>query len=213
MRGVGLFDLWPGLTTAMSGLSGLSGITSSKATSATDTFTGTDGTNLNNRLLTTGGGKWTAQLGAWQITSNQAVETTNSNAAYLLTTDTGWTSFTVQADVGVPATTNLDCGIVFRYVDTNNYYMFIAENAVVKLYEISAGVVTQRGSAAVNLEGTAATLKVNVSGNNFTCYTNGTSQITFTGALFTTSTLVGLRNFRGAGYNQATFDNFQWTSP
>ncbi len=181
--------------------------------SGSDSFTGTNGTNLSGRALDTGG-SWTAQTGAWQITSNQAVETTNSNAAYLLTTDTTQSNYTVQVDLGVPGSTNVDAGVVVRYQDVNNYFFAIAENTTLKLYELNGGTVTQRGAAAGVLTlGTTATIKVVCSGSSFTVYVGGASQITYTSTDFQTATLVGLRNYRGTGYNQATFDNFSWTSP
>jgi hypothetical protein len=122
--------------------------------------------------------------------------------------NTSWRDYAIDADVKVTAegTGATGPGIVFRFVDANNFYLFQLRRAagVVRLWKKQAGIWSQVGSdapfpASLN---TWYALRVEVAGTSIRCYANDCKLIDVQDPTFGAGA-VGLR----AGNTAARFDN------
>lgn len=106
-------------------------------------------------------------------------------------------------------------GIVFRYVDASNYwiYSFIprSDNMGIALWEVTttATVRAQAIPSLVCVPGTVYSFKVTINGTGITGTINGVNQLTYTSAQHQTATKHGFKlGYINSGTN-ATCDNFK----
>jgi hypothetical protein len=142
---------------------------------------------------------WTVVNGSWAVVTDgtkvfkQSV-TTGEALAYA--GNTSWTNYTVQAKVKLYGQSS-GSGIIGRYQDSNNFYMFRIHNgtAKVQLYKRVAGTFTllQETAMTININ-TIYTLKLVLSGNSLIGYVDGVQKVSFTDSSFT-SGCIGARGF------------------
>jgi hypothetical protein len=177
-----------------------------------DTFTGTNNTLLTTHTMDVGPG-WTAVVNNWKISTNQAVPNSSGNEC-LDVADSGQSNVTAAVDSDFTNVgSNTDACLIIRYQDSSNYWLLqlIAASNVLKLYEKGSGSFVLRGSTSYTVSiNTTYTLEIVASGNNFTCYVNGVSELTYTGSDFNTATKCGIRSFYSINMN---LDNFKVTNP
>lgn len=145
----------------------------------------------------------------WGIASNRAVPETTGKITYATT------NLTVSdADISVtrPSFATNNDGLVFRYVDTNNYWDFTDSAAdgkylVNKLVANSstsfAGSMTSRPTVSAG-----DVMRVVVAGSTIACFVNGVRIASIVDSDLSTATRYGLTN--GPLNTLATFDN--WTA-
>jgi hypothetical protein len=91
------------------------------STLALDAFTDTNGTRLGSHTPTGSGGSWTEHAGTFTINSNK-VGVTGGASVGLATQNVASSDFEATVDITTPGSiTTLNCGIVFRLVDTTNW--------------------------------------------------------------------------------------------
>jgi hypothetical protein len=181
-------------------------------TQVLDTFTRADATSP---LGTADSGQtWTAAVGTWGISSNQAyTSAANSSGSQgaLAVVDAGTADCTITLDVNNVSVSNTQGGIVFRYVDNSNFWCFIRyDNGGTQqwyLDRIVGGSSTAVATANAG-SGTTDTLQVLLSGSSIVCKLNGTTVTTQTDSTFVTATKHGLNIYNSTGVR---LDNFSLT--
>ncbi|WP_432973730.1 hypothetical protein [Dactylosporangium sp. CA-233914] len=128
---------------------------------------------------------FTAATGAYSVvTDGTKVYKTTSATARAVFGDAASTNTEVQADVKVATwstSTDRTAGLMARYTDTNNYYMFIYEDGRLKIRKKIGGTITDVTSKAFTLNtGTWYTFKGSVSGSAATMWVNGSQELTGT---------------------------------
>lgn len=161
-----------------------------------DTFTRADST-------TTLGSDWIALAGTWGITSNRAYCVTTAAANHFA----GHDMLTPNCDAQVDAVTGGNPfyqGLVFRWVDANNYCLVDRDN----LYVVSGGVQTSYAHSSPFVDGVDATIRVVANGTSITVYKNATAINTRT---LTTpqGDIWGIRTYTGG--TSYRLDNFSAT--
>lgn len=131
-----------------------------------DSFTAANGTNLHGRtpdVSNTPGNTWAAVVQSWSIISNRARGTDYAYSVAVI--ECGAADGTITMPLGRGMFRN---GIVFRYVDTDNYW-FAHYSAVdgMCIYERTSGSDTQRAQVSPTDAG-VATGTLTLSGNNIT---------------------------------------------
>jgi len=144
---------------------------------------------------------FTVVSGAYStVTDGTKVYKTTSGTARAVFGDAASADVQVQADVKVASwatSTNRTAGLMARYRDTSNYYIFIYEDGQLKIRKKVAGTTTTVASKAFTLTtGTWYTLKGVVSGSTLTMWVNGTQQLTGTPTGLSTGKS-GLISFNG----------------
>ncbi len=142
--------------------------------------------------VTDGGGTldpltWTTQQGTCGISSNQAYASALSGGKGLATVDLA------AADVDLTltlATANLG-GLMFRFVDTSNYWVWAAVTGSSILYKMEAGSLTQVGVLTVGAAD-GDVVRVVAVGSTIEVYRNGSLLLTTTSSFNSTATLHGL---------------------
>lgn len=134
------------------------------ATLYADSFTrANDVTNVGSP---TTGGPYTERVGTtWGINANQLYTSTS-------VTD-GLITFPAAIDVDFQAVLNVDAdsGLVFRYVDTSNFWLLSNSTGLVRLYKKSGGTYYIR--ANFNAPTFPLTLRVVTKGIRIECYSAG----------------------------------------
>lgn len=169
---------------------------------AEDTFTRADAMTLGSTEI--GSFAWSALSGTWGITSNQAAVKTTSNGSDRAIIDVGVSDYTVQATI--PVVANSSNGIIFRFVDTSNYWLFGYSNSTtLKFSKRVAGVDTVYTTISNATPTAGDVLKVTVSGNTVSCYLNGSLFGQTTSSDLATATKLGMASY---WQNAVVFDNF-----
>ena len=140
--------------------------------------------------------------GVWNITSNQLAATSNGSESYL-TAESYHSDGTMQATfVNI-----VDGGMIFRYVDTSNFWMIWATGGVYKIMKKVSGTYTQvGGNVGTAVAGDVVSVQLDL--NNINLYVNGTWLLGVTDAALDWGTKVGFR----ASASAATYDNFSLVS-
>jgi hypothetical protein len=114
-------------------------VAKSRSPLAVDSFTGVNGTGLASHATDTGQ-VWTVHAGAAQITGNKLEPTANGTVA---TIETGLIKGRVEIKLDT-VIVDSNAGLVFRYVDINNYWRLMYQGVSQKLYlqRVSGGVST-----------------------------------------------------------------------
>ncbi len=110
-----------------------------------DRFTGADDSLIHSRTTETGE-TWTAQVSAMKIASNRAICSVQSTRA-IATVPTAWADVSVEATMRVGNTEAGLAGLVLRWSDSNNYWLFRMYHTggnEFRLYEVNGGVETLR---------------------------------------------------------------------
>ena len=110
-----------------------------------DRFTASDDTLIHGRTAETGE-TWTAQVSAMKVASNRAICSVDGTRA-ICTLPTSWANVSVEVNLRVANIENGMAGIVLRWTDANNYWLFrmcnVGGNGF-RLYEINGGAETLR---------------------------------------------------------------------
>lgn len=142
---------------------------------------------------------WTVVNGSWSVVTDgtkvfKQSGTTGEAMAYA--GNTSWTNYTVQAKVKLYGQSS-GSGILGRYQNNNNFYMFRLHNASgkVQLYKRVAGTFTllQETAVTINLN-TNYTLKLVLNGTGLTGYVDGVQKVSFTDTSFANG-CIGARSF------------------
>ncbi|MGR6923078.1 carbohydrate binding domain-containing protein [[Actinomadura] parvosata] len=115
----------------------------------------------------------TATVTSWAVTSNRAVAT-DEGGAHLAVVDAGATDYYVQARISVLGASSNRVGVVYRYVDSNDYSVCVlnAGLGLVELFDIVSGIETPVASRPVEAY-SGATIGVLVEGTSVTAYLEG----------------------------------------
>jgi hypothetical protein len=144
---------------------------------------------------------FTVATGAYSIvTDGTKVYKTTSATARAVVGDPASTNTEVQASVKVAswsAATGRTAGIMTRYTDANNYYLYVWEDGALMIKKKVAGVLTTLATTPYTLTlGTTYTFKGKVDGSALTLWVNGVQQLSTT-TTGLTSGRVGLVSFNG----------------
>jgi hypothetical protein len=144
---------------------------------------------------------FTVVTGAYSIvTDGTKVYKTTSATARAVVGDAASTNVDVSADIKVAswsATTGRTAGLMARYVDTNNYYLFVYEDGYLQIKKKVGGTLTTVNQVAYTWNtGTTYTLRGTVSGSTLNLYVNGVLQVTGTTTGISAGR-VGLISFNG----------------
>jgi hypothetical protein len=175
-----------------------------------DGFTAANSTTLPltdgaGGAVTAGAGhQWTEALGDWEITSNRLHSV--GAVTSILTHDTGQSDLFIKTTVQAPS--GGTHGIVFRYTDANNYWIFGLDvtSGDFLLIEVASGTPTTRATITdTHAANTDATLRVWCSGNQIRVWGQN-QQAEYTSTANQTATIVGAI---GDGVDAVQFDNYE----
>ncbi|MGG1552034.1 right-handed parallel beta-helix repeat-containing protein [Paenibacillus ferrarius] len=144
---------------------------------------------------------WTPVNGTWSVVTDGTKvlkQTSSSNEAITYAGDASWANYAVKADIKLNNNAiDTGSGILARYVDNNNFYMFrLNLPGKVQLYKRVGGTFTllsQVNDSSI-MSNTTYTLKLELNGSTLTGYVNGIAKITVTDATFS-SGKIGARSF------------------
>lgn len=128
---------------------------------------------------------WTTSGGTWSVTDDGTkalAQTSASGEALAYTGEASLRNYTYSARLKL-LTASGNAGLLFRYADNSNYYMFRLNDAGDKaeLFKKTAGTLTMVSSASYSVTpGQWAELKVDVSGSTVTAYAGGVQLIQWT---------------------------------
>ncbi|WP_168735932.1 glycoside hydrolase family 9 protein [Cohnella fermenti] len=154
---------------------------------------------------------WTATSGTWSVQAGQYVGQAGSGNSFSVAGDAAWTDYTLQADVSVTSNTNgnKDAGLLFRYTDSDNYYVLYLKNndrtgRKLELVKSVGGVKTTLAYANPSVAAdTFYTYKIVGDGADISVYQNGTLQF----AVTDTAHVSGKIGARVYANTRAYFDN------
>jgi hypothetical protein len=141
----------------------------------------------------------------------------NGRAAYLgaspgmAVVDAGTATVDVRVDSRPGTFGNGRTGLVFRYVDSNNFWALMAEGSTpgtqtITLYRCDSGTLNTITSGAAPASWT--TLRVTASGTTITAFCDATQVLTTSSATHQTATKVGMFLYQGTGPGLSRWDNF-----
>ncbi|WP_051367106.1 LamG-like jellyroll fold domain-containing protein [Hamadaea tsunoensis] len=144
---------------------------------------------------------FTVVTGAYSVVSDGSKDyRTTSSAARAVVGDPASTDVDVQADLKVASwstATDRTAGLMARYTDTNNYYLFIYEDGQLKISKKIGGTLTVLASKAYTLDtGTWYHLGASVGGSTLRLAVNGVEQLSTTTTGLTAGR-VGVISFDG----------------
>ncbi|MFC5834664.1 carbohydrate binding domain-containing protein [Nonomuraea insulae] len=115
----------------------------------------------------------TATVTSWAVTSSRAVAT-EEDGTHLAVVDSGSADYYVQARVSVLGSSANRVGVVYRYVDSNDYSACVlnAASGVLELFDVISGVETPVASRNIEVY-SGATIGVLVEGTSVTAYLEG----------------------------------------
>lgn len=179
-----------------------------------DTFTDTNGTLLDAHTPDVGG--------AWSFINGVGILHIQSNkAAYQggtqwvgATVNSSFANAAISAEIDVPAGSSYAYAIVFRYVDSINYWVLNIERSgggtpQMAAYKIVAGSATALDTELLGaVSGTTVTAAVALNGDAITGYLNGVAQVSGSDSFQNTATRHGIGLFAGGLDTLGKFDNF-----
>jgi hypothetical protein len=144
---------------------------------------------------------FTVVTGTYSIISDGSmVYRTTSDSARSVVGDPASTDVSVQADVKVASwstSTGRTAGLIARYTDVNDYYLFVYEDGLLKIKKKAAGTLTDLATRSFTWNtGTWYHLQGTVVGNALTLSVNGVQQLTATGSGLANGK-VGVASFDG----------------
>ncbi|WP_168119557.1 glycoside hydrolase family 9 protein [Paenibacillus sp. HB172176] len=156
---------------------------------------------------------WTSTSGTWNASSYQLEGVAGGTQSLFVAGDSGWTDYTLDADVNVTSNSsgNDDAGLVFRYVDSSNFYvMFIknTDNTTSRNMEIVKYVGGVKSTVAFTSASiapdTSYHYKIVLDGDSIEAYLDGVLKLNTTDSTFS-SGKIGARTY---AHTRAYFDNF-----
>jgi len=153
-----------------------------------------------------GGAAWSVLAGTWNVASNEAQCTTGTSAAHSVVLEAS----SAVVDVQVTRRASLDVGLVCRASDASNYILLAYGDttAQYRLFRVQAGAFTLLASVSVTTaSGDVVKLTV-TSGDAYTAYKNGVSQLTGSSSFNNTATKHGMWTWNDTA---ARFDIFSIT--
>jgi hypothetical protein len=175
-----------------------------------DTYTDANGTAVTSHTPEIGG-SYTASDANWQINSNSLRRTAAGSGQPTAVLNAGVSDGVVEGTV-TPGGSG-GSGLVFRYVDNNNfYYVRVFGGTTLGIFKYVAGSVTAVGSTATVSAAGAWTARVELWGTRIRVFLNGatTPQITTTDSSFPTATQYGFHAATGDTPTSAVFDNLKF---
>lgn len=183
-----------------------------------DTFTDANGTLLSAHTpdIRPGSNTWTASDANWNIQSNKLTRSAAGTGLPVATIDCGQTDGNLEVDI--VTTGSAGSGLIYRYVDINNFcYIRLLNNTSLSVIRYVAGVLQTPTNVVISAPGTSFHIKVQKVGNNIQFYVNGGTtvngvakpQLTYTETNFSSSTLIGV--FCTTTEQSTTYDNFKFT--
>lgn len=170
-------------------------------TLVSDTFTRADSTSTLGSADT--GQAWSAQVGTWGISGNQACETLATGSANAVV-DAGVADGEAEVDVTWQSGQG---GLVARSVDGNDLLLAIIYAGTLELYKIVAGLSTALGSYAwTPVMGTTYNLRISARGSAIKVYLDGTERIAVTETAHQSATKWGIW---ASSSSANRFDNFK----
>lgn len=156
-----------------------------------------------------GGSDWIESPGSMSIATNKA-RNLSSAAGQISVLETGSADGAVQVTVGTPSSGGGDStGVVVRYVDNNNYLLFLVSDTGATLYRVQTSDYTSIGSSPASVAADGMVLAVTMSGSDIACKFNGATVIEATSSFQATVTKHGIRSDHDSA---AQFDDFSFTS-
>lgn len=156
---------------------------------------------------------WATVGGSWSIGTEESLAFAQNGLygeAIAYTGEASWTDYTLEADVKVKKLGG-NGGILFRYQDANNFYMFRLNDtgSTADLYKKTGGSLQMLASVPVTVNPNQVyRLKATVQGASITGSVDGTNLISWTGSgAELASGKIGLRVHSG----MASFDNVRVT--
>ncbi|KAI7254677.1 hypothetical protein KC345_g11234, partial [Hortaea werneckii] len=128
---------------------------------------------------------WTTSGGSWSVTDDGTKTLSQSSAsgeALAYSGDASWRDYTYSARLKLLNAFG-NAGLLFRYADASNYYMFRLNDSGDKaeLFKKTAGTLTMVSSAdAAVTPGEWANIKVTVSGSTITAFAGGIQLLQWT---------------------------------
>jgi hypothetical protein len=192
------------------------------ATLLQDTFTDSNGTDLEAHGMTVGGGWTTHAEGGiidpvWDIQSNRAHPALATNFLEA-EADAGQADVTLTLDLIVPNSTSYFGGATVRWTSDGNYWAVAIERdgsgtPYLAIYELASGTATLKagGSGVVDVPGatnSTVTMTVTTSGNLISVSLNTAETTSYSSSLYNTATRFGLWGYNGLGYTGIPIDNF-----
>ena len=180
---------------------------------ASDTFTGADGTLLSAHVPDVGGG-------VWSITGAPPFPTLNGGfvAVTAGATQTQATlslgmqvNMRMAVDYRAGAGPNHQAGLVFRFIDLNNYLLLVFDQNVLRFYRRQVGVLTLLASSPALtpvIPGSTHRLEVRAAGGLLTGVWDGVPVLEAGDGNLVTGTRFGL-HWNPAIDSTATFDNLE----
>ena len=142
-------------------------------------------TSVNENFEDSVAGGFTVASGSYSIvTDGTKAYRTTSGTARVVFGDPASSNTEVQADVKVASwatSSSRTAGLITRYTDTSNYYLFIYEDGQLMIRRKVAGVLTTVASKAYSLnQGTWYRFKGSVNGSTITMWVNGVQALSAT---------------------------------
>jgi hypothetical protein len=152
---------------------------------------------------------WSTTGGTWNVLTDGATKVysqSNIMNEALSTAGSSWSNYTYSAKMKL-LNTYANAGLVFRYTDANNYYMFRLNHSTqsAELYKKVGGTLTLVSSSSfVNSINQWYSLKVTITGNQITGYIDNAQKISWTNSISElTSGSIGFRMYGST----ASFDD------
>jgi uncharacterized delta-60 repeat protein len=169
-----------------------------------DNFAGTNGASITSRPMNIGG-SWTDAANDFTLNGGGCVPTSTSVCLAI--------GNATQANMHVKATVNGSTsafpGVAARAQDANNYWLSVfLSTSSIALYEILAGVATERASGTSSWSAsTNVTIELSANGNVLQTYVNGSaiSGCTYTSTDLNTVTGAGMRNNSNVSITYSSF--------
>jgi hypothetical protein len=181
-----------------------------------DTFTGTNGDDLESGHSPDVGGGWTdGGVCDFKIQSNRATQT-SATSICMTTVESSDASVAVVVDLVVPAANDYSFGLTVRHSDNGNAWWVNVSRAsggtpIMELTEWNTSANTLRDSDTLGaISGTTIEFAATATGNTITGYVNGTSYSTYASATYNnTATRHGLFMYSDGTYtNNVSWDDF-----
>jgi len=165
---------------------------------AFDSFTDTNGTDLDAHTMDVGSG-WTEYIYDWEITGDQAhgTDLTLNDSGYIIT-GLGVSDVILRADMTPGAAPNyIATGFVLRFQDTNNFLLveIVDTDDTLNLWKRQSGSWTKLDTVSYSISsGTTYDFKVIANGEDITAFVDGAQVANFSSNLFTSATKHGMRS-------------------
>lgn len=144
---------------------------------------------------------WTVVNGGWSVVTDGTKvfkQANTSGEASVYAGTSTWTNYTVEAKIKLYNNANgTASGIIARYVNSSNYYMFRlhSNDSKVELYKKVGGTFTKITDVAMTIStNTWYTLKLVLNGSSLTGYVDGVQKVSATDTSFT-SGCIGARTY------------------